>query len=72
MANYGGSVGGMDNDDGSKQFERYENFLVFGGIKERGLAEQAYNSILAYASGDIAEGEGGGGRLISPLLCDFQ
>jgi hypothetical protein len=56
---YSGGVGGIDNDDGSKQFLRYNNFLVFGGIKERGSAEQATHSLYAYASGDIAEGEGG-------------
>ena len=30
VAGYGGGVGGIDNDDGSKQFERHHNFIVFG------------------------------------------
>ena len=35
--------------------------VVAGGIKERGLAEQAYESLYAYLASDIAEGEGGNG-----------
>ena len=30
VAGYSGGVGGIDNDDGSKQFERHHNFIVFG------------------------------------------
>lgn len=63
VAGYSGTVGGIDNDDGSKQFKRHHNFNVFGGIKERGVAEQAYASIYAYVASDIAEGEGGNGAI---------
>eukprot|EP01047_Picozoa_sp_COSAG01_P018064 COSAG01_NODE_970_length_12375_cov_27.268736_6_plen_248_part_00 len=63
VANYAGSVGGVDNDDGSKQYLRHHNFNVFGGIKERGVAEQATHSLYAWVAGDIAESEGGNGKI---------
>ena len=72
VAGYGGTVGGVDNDDGSKQFERHHNFIIFGGIKERGLAEQATESLYAYLGGDIAEGEGGSGKLNSSIMPRFN
>eukprot|EP01043_Picozoa_sp_COSAG02_P112680 COSAG02_NODE_48885_length_330_cov_1.761905_1_plen_96_part_10 len=61
MSNYQGiTVGGIDNDDDSQEFERHHNFLVFGNLKERGTAEQVYSSVLAYGGTDIGQQESGG------------
>ena len=38
VAGYSGGVGGIDNDDGSKQFERHHNFIVFGAKVKPGSA----------------------------------
>lgn len=45
-----------------------EYIQIFGGIKERGVAEQAYESIYAYLGSDIAEGEGGGGAINKTIM----
>jgi len=42
--------------------------VVAGGIKERGVAEQAYESLYAYLASDIAEGEGGNGPVNKTIM----
>jgi alpha-L-arabinofuranosidase len=59
VSNYLAGVGGVDNDDSSQEFQKHHNFLVFGGVKQRGLAEDTYESILAYTN-TIGEGENQG------------
>jgi hypothetical protein len=50
VANYGGSNGAVDNDDGSLFFENNHNFAVYGHQKFKVGAISSYGNILAYVT----------------------
>jgi hypothetical protein len=50
VANYGGSNGAIDNDDGSLWFENHYNFAVYGHQKFKVGAISSVGNILAYVT----------------------
>jgi hypothetical protein len=50
VANYGGSNGAIDNDDGSLWFENHHNFAIYGHQKFKVGAIRSYGNVLAYVS----------------------
>jgi len=50
VANYGGSNGAIDNDDGSLRYENNHNFQVYGHQKFKTGAIRSYGNVIAYAS----------------------
>jgi hypothetical protein len=49
-ANYGGTNGAIDNDDGSIHFENNHNFQVYGHQKFKTGGIRSYGNVIAYAS----------------------
>jgi len=51
VANYGGSNGAIDNDDGSEYYENNHNFQIYGHQKFKVGAIHSYGNVMAYLSG---------------------
>ena len=51
VANYGGSNGAVDNDDGSEYYENNHNFQIYGHQKFKVGAIHSYGNVMAYVSG---------------------
>ena len=50
VANYGGTNGAIDNDDGSLHYENNHNFQVYGHQKFKTGGIRSYGNVIAYAS----------------------